>query len=564
MNTHDPHALIYGALQSLDISIEYPAACADETAYWLKNDGLDDPELLDMTHLPFVTMDNEDSRDLDQAFYIEDTDAGYRVMYALADAAWYIKPGSALFDEALKRGTSYYTPLLAAAMLPAALSEGLISLNPDVHRRSLVFDMSLDTDAAVTNCIITRARIKSQAKLSYAGVQDWLDSPSALTRPFDNSLHLLKEVGNKLILAAESRGVIRFDRTSTQIQISGSPPQLRPVRRERFDTERYNEQLSLLCNMQGAELLLGLAGVSDVVQAIFRVHEAPLRKNLNKLRQVLDAIADANRADERWRWLEGQSLTEYVDALPAEPQNQRRVRAVQRQIMQAQRGSRFTPEPGEHHALKVCGYARFSSPMREIVGIFTHKELLEALCGHGLAANEENNLADEALREKIIEAANSARQKQRQLDKKIELAALHQLFISDLESADAPDTPVGPDVAGSPDALDPPGALDGPDANNAPWHIGTIVGMRSDKLYISLDDVALDIKVYKDDLDADLDTEYTFSDASAHPLPKTKPTTNNARVPVWLLGQAVKIRILSFDVSRQRLVFRMQPLESIH
>ena len=243
MKTHDPHALIYEALQSLDISIEYPVACAEETEYWLKNDGLDDPELLDLTHLPFVTMDNEDSRDLDQAFYIENTNQGYRVMYALADAAWYIRPGSALFDEALKRGTSYYTPLLAAAMLPAALSEGLISLNPDVYRRSLVFDMSLDIDAAVTNCTISRARIKSHAKLSYAGVQGWLDSRPAATRPFDNSLHLLKELGNKLIRAAESRGVIRFDRSDTQIQISGSPPQLIPVRRERYDTERYNEQL---------------------------------------------------------------------------------------------------------------------------------------------------------------------------------------------------------------------------------------------------------------------------------------------------------------------------------
>ena len=549
MKTYDPQALIFDALQSLDISLEYPAACSEETDYWLQNHGLDDPDLLDLTHLPFITMDNEDSRDLDQALYLENTDQGYRVMYALADAAWYIKPGSALFDEALKRGTSYYTPLLAAAMLPTALSEGLISLNPDVYRRSLVFDMSLDDNAAVTNCTITRARIKSRAKLSYAGVQHWLDSHPDSTRPFDNSLHLLKEVGNKLIRAAESRGVIRFNRTDTQIKISGTPPQLMPERRERFDTERYNEQISLLCNMQGAELLLGLAGVSDVVQAIYRVHEAPLRESLNELREVLDAIADVNQADERWRWLEGQTLAEFVDALPAEPKNQRRVRAVQRQIMQAQRGSRFTPEPGEHHALKVSSYARFSSPMREIVGIFTHKELLEALEGNGLGANEEDNLADEALREKIIEAANNARQRQRQLDKKIELAALHHLFVSDLDVSDVPD------LSGSADAPDTP------DAKNTTWHIGTITGMRSDKLYISLDDLALDIKVYKDDLDADWDTEYTVSAASAHPLNKTKSTTDNAMAPVWSLGQGVKICILSFDESRQRLVFRLQPLE---
>ena len=131
ISTHDPHTLIHQALQSLEISLEHSTACIEETNYWLKHDGLDDPQLLDLTHLPFVTIDNENSRDLDQAVHIDRTDQGYRVMYALADAAYYISPGSALFDEALKRGTSYYTPLLSAAMLPPPLSEGLISLNPN-------------------------------------------------------------------------------------------------------------------------------------------------------------------------------------------------------------------------------------------------------------------------------------------------------------------------------------------------------------------------------------------------------------------------------------------------
>ena len=539
ISTHDPHTLIHQALQSLEISLEHSTACIEETNYWLKHDGLDDPQLLDLTHLPFVTIDNENSRDLDQAVHIDRTDQGYRVMYALADAAYYISPGSALFDEALKRGTSYYTPLLSAAMLPTALSEGLISLNPNVERRSLVFDISLDNQAAVTNCTIERAKIKSHAKLSYEGVQDWLDSDaeagSATSEPFYDSLRLLKEVGIKLINAGEVRGIISFDRSETQIGISGSPPQLVPKRRKRFDTERYNEQLSLLCNMQGAEILLGLAGVSDAVQAVFRVHEAPLRKSLTRLRRVLDAIADTYHADERWRWKNGQSLAEFVNTLPPDPRHQRRVRAIQRQIMQAQRSSQFTPEPGEHHALKVCSYARFSSPMRELVGIFTHKELLEALNGRAFTEKrtdkqEEDNHNDEVLREQVIIAANRAKQKQRQLDKKIEFAALVSLFSRELE---LPDTP---------------------------WHPGTLIGMRSDKLYISLDDFALDVKVYKDDLDEDWNTAYTFSDASAQPANTLENATSNTKAPVWQLGEGVKLRILSLDSQRQRLVFRLKPL----
>ena len=518
----DPTTVIYNSLESLDISVEHTAASLRETEYWLQNNGINEPDLVDLTHLPFVTMDNEDSRDLDQALYITRTADGYQIMYALADAAWYIRPGSALFDEALQRGSSYYTPLLAASMLPTALSEGLISLNEGVLRRSLVFDMLLDQNAAVTRCDVKRARIKSCAKLSYAGVQQWLDSANTQTEPFHESLLLLREAGEKLIKAGEERGVVRFDRTDVEICISGTPARLQPGPRQRYHTERYNEQLSLLCNMQGAQLLLGLSGVSDVVQAVYRVHEAPLRKNLGKLRKILDAMADAHDADDAWRWQDGQSLAAFVESLPDQPKYQRRVRAIQRQIMQAQRSSEFTPDPGEHHALKVCSYARFSSPMREIVGIFTHKELLEALNGSSFDAQTANQ-ADEALREQVIQAANQARQRQRQLDKKIELATLLGVFKSDLE------------------------------ADVTRWHSGTIMGMRSNRLYVSLDELALNIKVYVEDLESQWACSYELDNASARPL---APVANNA-APQWLLGDGVKVHISSFDASRQKLVFNM-------
>ncbi len=113
-----PLKLINDALHSLEIAVEHTQESLEETRQCLQQDGLDDPHLIDLTHLPFVTMDNEDSRDLDQALFIDRDGEGYRVMYALADASHYIRPGSALFDEALERGTTYYTPLLAAAMLP--------------------------------------------------------------------------------------------------------------------------------------------------------------------------------------------------------------------------------------------------------------------------------------------------------------------------------------------------------------------------------------------------------------------------------------------------------------
>lgn len=514
-----PERVIKDALLSLDIKQEHSNACRREVEEWLNNDGIDDPDLTDLADLPFITIDNPDSRDLDQALFIEREQSGYRVRYALADASYYIRPDSELFNEALTRGTTYYTPLQAAPMLPTELSEGLISLNPGVTRRSLVFDLLLAEDATVVRCNVQRGRIRSQAKLSYGQVQSWLDSGENDSERYHPSLRLLAELGELLIKDGERRGVIQFDRSETAIYVTGTPLHFEARVRERFATERYNEQISLLCNMQGAELLLGFAGVSDVIQAVFRVHEAPLKKNLKKLKSTFNQFAEQDANPEKWRWEDRETLAEFVKKLPKEPRHQRRVRALQRQIMRAQQASVYRPEPGEHHALKACSYARFSSPMREVVGIFTHKELLEALNGSAY-----QNEHDQSLREQVIKSANAARQRQRQLDKAIEFAALFNVFSRDLRQS------------------------------TAPIHEGTIMGMRSDRLYVNLDDMALDIKVFISDLEEQFDSCYELSEISARPLDSSKPH--------WNLGQGVGVRIRAFDSEKRRFRFLLVNLQA--
>ena len=81
-----------------------------ETQAILDDPQIDDPGLVDMTHLPFITIDYHSSKDLDQALQIEREPDGFLVRYALADAGFYIREGTALFEEALARGASYYLP----------------------------------------------------------------------------------------------------------------------------------------------------------------------------------------------------------------------------------------------------------------------------------------------------------------------------------------------------------------------------------------------------------------------------------------------------------------------
>ncbi len=511
------------ALAKHEVRTEFPKPCLIEAQNLVNESVSLEADLSDWRTLPFVTIDNPDSRDLDQAMFIESDGDGYRLRYALADAAYFITPGTALFEEALLRGTTYYTPLGAIPMIPTNLSEGLISLNPHVDRRALVFDISFDAEANIINTVVTKALIHSHSKLNYGLVQKFLDTElkgnqhALSSQPFSESLRLLKTLGSLLIQKALDRNVIPFNRR--EVEVIATEAGLVSQKRERFDTEKYNEQLSLVCNMQGAQLLDNLYPNNDL-QAIYRVHDAPLRRMQRRVSEMINAFADVQEDRNLWTWKNGQTLADYVSSLPSGPEYSRRVAAIERQILISNRASYFTHESGAHHALAADSYARFSSPMREIVGIYTHKELLE-----GLSIEDENSsdpLVDIKLRDKVIEAANTSRKIQKSLAKSIELQTIKAAFKKDLE------------------------------ADPKPTYDGTIMGFKKDKLYVSLDDFASDIKVYGHDLESYNQTAYTFSNIQAIP--------NNHQRPLWQLGDSVRVSVSYFDQNRQRFVFNLEPL----
>ncbi|MBL8740386.1 MAG: RNB domain-containing ribonuclease, partial [Myxococcales bacterium] len=137
-NTFDPgstdasrsaEAALESVLAELEITRDFPDDVTGEVEAWLARPGIDDPALVDLRALPFVTIDGPTSKDLDQALYIEKAGKGHVVHYALADASHYAPSASALFREALRRGASFYFPGFSVPMLPRALSEGLVSLN---------------------------------------------------------------------------------------------------------------------------------------------------------------------------------------------------------------------------------------------------------------------------------------------------------------------------------------------------------------------------------------------------------------------------------------------------
>ncbi|MEL6186260.1 MAG: RNB domain-containing ribonuclease, partial [Myxococcota bacterium] len=240
------------------LSFDFPPEVVTEARALEDDPGLDDPELEDWTDRPFVTIDNEDSRDLDQAMdFRRRPKGGFEVAYALADAAYYVRPGTALHAEALKRGVTYYFPSFAVPMLPRVLSEGVVSLNPAVDRRAFVVVTDLDAAGRVLKTRFVRARIRSRAKLSYRGVQAWADGEESELegKAWTDNLRLLREVGELRIKRARDADVVQVRRDEVWARVDSTGAGFEVEARRRSPVERWNEQISLLCNSEGAAFL---------------------------------------------------------------------------------------------------------------------------------------------------------------------------------------------------------------------------------------------------------------------------------------------------------------------
>ncbi len=130
-----------------------------------------DPRLpdLDRTDLPFVTIDPASSMDLDQALHIERDGDGYVVHYAIADLAAFVTPGDPIDVEANRRGETLYGADSKVPLHPKVISEDAGSLLPDQVRPALLWTIKVDEVGEGTDVTVERARVRSTARLDYAG-----------------------------------------------------------------------------------------------------------------------------------------------------------------------------------------------------------------------------------------------------------------------------------------------------------------------------------------------------------------------------------------------------------
>jgi exoribonuclease II len=175
--------------------------------------------LRDLRHLPWSSIDNDESRDLDQLEVTIEEHGIVRLLIAVADVDALVQKGSALDGHASTNTTSVYTAARIFPMLPEALSTDRTSLNEEEDRPALVMDMRVNGDGALAGAEVYRAAVRNHAKLTYAGVAAWLDgngpAPSAVGRlpELERQLRTQDRLATGLRARREQQGALDFDRT---------------------------------------------------------------------------------------------------------------------------------------------------------------------------------------------------------------------------------------------------------------------------------------------------------------------------------------------------------------
>ncbi|MGZ3140503.1 RNB domain-containing ribonuclease [Lentzea chajnantorensis] len=204
---------------------------------------------LDLTSIPFVTIDPPGAKDLDQALCLDRTSSGFVVHYAIADLGLFVTPGGALDEEVRRRGQTVYLPDGNVPLHPTVLSEGAASLLPGVVRPAVVWTFTCSADGEVAAVEVRRALVRSTAQFDYASVQRTFDAGTPHL-----SVAALAEFGPLRRALARSRGAIELQLPEQEVEPDGAGWKL--VTRPRAAVDSWNAEISLMTGMAAAKMMI--------------------------------------------------------------------------------------------------------------------------------------------------------------------------------------------------------------------------------------------------------------------------------------------------------------------
>lgn len=317
----------------------------------------------DLRDIPLITIDGEDARDFDDAVFAAPEGGGFRLIVAIADVAWYVRPGSPLDRAARTRGNSVYFPDRVVPMLPEALSNNWCSLLPGEDRGCLFVEMRIDKAGRKLSHRFGRSLMRSAARLTYEQVQHAVDANADL--PVNP--HPLYDAFHALLGARVERGTLDLDLPERKVTISPTGEVLSVSPRPRLDSHRLIEEFMVLANVAAAEELERLTH-----PVVYRVHAPPTDEKLAALRGFLNGVGislpPGNQLHPR-----------DLDRVLRKAAGTADAQVVNEVMLRSQSQAAYSADNIGHFGLALTRYAHFTSPIRRYADLLVHRGLITGL-----------------------------------------------------------------------------------------------------------------------------------------------------------------------------------------
>jgi ribonuclease R len=338
---------------------------------------MDDPkQRVDLTHLPFCTIDPNSAKDHDDAIYFDWQEA---ILYvAIADVSYFVKEGTLLDEQAYLKSTSIYLPGKVLPMLPNELSEEMCSLKEGVDRYSYVFKIYLDVEKmSVKKSELFEAVINSHKKFSYGRIDRVLD------KKFDTYTQTEKEIFDYILPLYEVTKSFRKKRLEKGYDFRNSEYSIRldkngKIQNIEIETSTPSHQLIEECM-----LLANIEASKKVNQVgIFRIHEEPPFKAISKLVDDVNALGIQAKLQS--------DVHSTITHIQQKAKHSTISEEVDELIIHSQTQAKYSSKNLGHFGLGFSSYSHFTSPIRRYSDLVLHRMLktkqtpknIDEICEH--------------------------------------------------------------------------------------------------------------------------------------------------------------------------------------
>jgi ribonuclease R len=340
----------------------------------------------DFRGTPTMTIDPVDAKDFDDALSIVELPNGeFEVGVHIADATHFVVPGTALDDEAQRRGTSVYLVDSTIPMLPHELSAGIASLKPNEDRLAFSAIFRMNAKAEVLERKFEKTVIRSQKRFTYEEAQEVLDKGRGT---FVTELGAMRALARIMRKEREREGAIDFGDNEVKFKLDENGKVVDIVRKVRIETMLMIEEFMLLANREVATYISKLAEKVPEKNLVFlyRIHDEPKEDRISELATFVRAIGyDFAGKKKKPSVKDIAKLLKDIEGKPEE-------HLIRTATLRSMAKAIYSTKNIGHFGLAFRYYTHFTSPIRRYPDMLAHRILASHLSGTPISRSEYSNL----------------------------------------------------------------------------------------------------------------------------------------------------------------------------